>query len=664
MVIIPDLCDVLLREFSGPNAKAMATDIWATDHTLSYHNWRRTARYCADRMREFGLTGVRIHPFPADGKTIIGDRRMPRAWDCEGAELRLLRGDGTSEMLCSYADQPLSLAQYCPATRKSGIEGELVAVEQGDKPADYRGLNVRGKFVLGGANATALAKAAAKRGAAAVLSDWMPTFPPARPDAFDNADAHLWTRTESDGCVAFCLTPRQGRRLRDMVRRADRKQPVRMNAVVRSKSYAGEIWAITGVLAGASNREVAIIPHLFEPGANDNASGCGLALELARCLPHLIRMKRLPPLRRSVRFLFVMEFVTTSAFYIAQPATARRTIAAIVPDMVGNDQARCRSTMIYQTTPDAAPSFINHVILDAFDALQDRVLRPNASGRDAAFKHVAAGYWGNDCFVSDPNIGIPAVGMVEWPDLFYHTSADTPDKVDPETVRRNGALVGAMAVFAAAAGPAEAVALAPRMALRASSDLNRAAREVLAAARVGTSADQRRKAQEAPDQLSRQARHISLREREALGSLEMLADRGRDREAIREVLAPCSAHIDDSARQLVEWVARMVPRPASADAPRPSPSRAEHRARTAVPRRVLPGPILHERLDAAGKKRLGRIHKVGLPRNVAFWIDGRRSVSEIAERSAAETGGADVANLLRYFDLLHDYGYLEWTDRA
>ncbi|MFQ6097172.1 MAG: DUF4910 domain-containing protein [Armatimonadota bacterium] len=661
---IPDLSDLLLREFSGAHAKAMTTDIWMTDRTISYDQWRKTAQYCADTMREFGLRAVRIHTYPADGKTVVGDRKMPRAWDCRGAELRLLKDDGSTELVCSYADQPLCVAQYCPRTPRRGIQAEVVVAEAGDKPSDYKGLRVRGTFVLGGANAAALATAAAKRGAVGVLSDSMPAFPPARPHAFDNPDAHVWARVEDRACVAFCLTPRQGQRLRAMVKAADAKKPVRVKAIVDSRSYAGEIWAITGVIPGHSNREIAIIPHLFEPGANDNASGCGLALELARCIERLVREKRIPPLRRSIRFLFVMEFVTTGAFYLQNPAIAERTLAAIVPDMVGNDQARCRSAMVYQTTPDAAPSFINHLMLDAFDAMQDRVLRPNAPGRDAAFKHVAAGYWGNDCFISDPNIGIPTVGMVEWPDVFYHTSADTPDNVDPDTLRRNGALVGAIALAAACAETKDVLALGPRMTLRARRALADAAGDALAdIARCSDRREGQKAAREALERSRNRTRHIMLREQEALRSLSDLAQSARSRDSVRQAVEAWCARVAEDADDVANWVADVAPSIAPSGRVESAPtSAAQRRAHKAVPRRLLPGPILHQRLDERGKKRLSRIQKAGLPRNLVFWIDGRRTVAEIADRAAAETGKADVANVLRYFDLLADYGYIEWLD--
>jgi len=54
----------------------------------------------------------------------------------------------------------------------------------------------------------------------------------------------------------------------------------------------------------------------------------------------------------------------------------------------------------------------------------------------------------------------------QWPDTFYHTSADTPDKVSPESLRRSGALAAAYAYWLATAGYAEAHWLGHWMATR------------------------------------------------------------------------------------------------------------------------------------------------------------------------------------------------------
>jgi Domain of unknown function (DUF2172). len=63
---------------------------------------------------------------------------------------------------------------------------------------------------------------------------------------------------------------------------------VQVRAVVEARLFPGEMHVVTGLIPGRrpQDGEVLIIAHLChpKPGANDNASGCGLAMEIARAL--------------------------------------------------------------------------------------------------------------------------------------------------------------------------------------------------------------------------------------------------------------------------------------------------------------------------------------------------------------------------------------------
>ncbi len=61
----------------------------------------------------------------------------------------------------------------------------------------------------------------------------------------------------------------------------------------------------------------------------------------------------------------------------------------------------------------------------------------------------------HDVFI-DGSVRIPAVLMIVWPDQWYHTSGDTPDKSDPTQFKRVVTISAAAAQFLANAGPAEA----------------------------------------------------------------------------------------------------------------------------------------------------------------------------------------------------------------
>src|SRR6266545_2136120 len=55
----------------------------------------------------------------------------------------------------------------------------------------------------------------------------------------------------------------------------------------------------------------------------------------------------------------------------------------------------------------------------------------------------------------DPLIGVPSPMLIQWPDRFYHSSLDTPDKCDPASLAIAARCAATYAGFLATAGPAE-----------------------------------------------------------------------------------------------------------------------------------------------------------------------------------------------------------------
>ena len=79
-----------------------------------------------------------------------------------------------------------------------------------------------------------------------------------------------------------------------------------------SQVSEGVLPVVTGVLPGESDEEVLLNGHLYEIGANDNASGGGTMLEAMRL------MASMPKPKRRVRVQFTSECYGTYAFFTAR----------------------------------------------------------------------------------------------------------------------------------------------------------------------------------------------------------------------------------------------------------------------------------------------------------------------------------------------------------
>jgi len=166
--------------------------------------------------------------------------------------------------------------------------------------------------------------------------------------------------------------------------------------------------------------------------------------------------------------------------------------------MVGEGLVMNRSYFRLNQTPWSLPTFLNDVMAAYIEWMGDSqrdaqeaswreggVLAPTGS-RDP-FYFLVERYSGgsdHDVFV-DGGVRIPAVLMIVWPDQWYHSSGDTPDKSDATQLKRVVTISAAAAEFLANAGPAEAgrmmAEIGARQGGRLAEDRARAERLLLAA---------------------------------------------------------------------------------------------------------------------------------------------------------------------------------------
>lgn len=637
--------DIIRRSYRGDTAHRHMTAVSGHHRIQASPGYRAAAEYVAAQAAAAGLQ-VEVHRYPADTETRFWTSPGFLAWACESASLVLLDAAGQPEqVLCDFAGLPTSLIQ-----RSVPVEGEFElvapAVKGGVDPADYAGLDVRGKVVLTNRPVAQVAAVALRRlGAAGILFDGMEA---GGRTELDVPDARQYTsfwwpgRVEPDAW-GFVVSPRQGRNLRS---RLAKGETVRVRASVDSRFYAGTFEVVDAFLPGTdpATGEILLVSHLChpQPGAHDNASGAAALIETAATLARLVEAGTLPRPRRGIRYLWPPEMTGTFAYLAAHEAEMRagRWVAGLNLDMVGADQNATGSVWELVALPQAAASFSDHLLSWLREPLLDGV-RHSETAFSAGSDHY---------ILSDPSVGIPTPMLIQWPDKFYHTSADTPDKVSSDSLARSGTLAAAYACWLANAGPAEVTWLAHLMVSRY------AARTASEAAEAVASGDGAR---------ARFARlHAFRAERmaAALGELVRL-DAG-----YAAHLAAARGEVAEIAARELAWVREQM----GESHPMPDPQTTDETWRTEAaalyPRRTSPGPIdVGMALQADHPELLPRFWALGERGGHAlydaatlfqYWADGSRSVAEIAGFVALETGFEPGDLALAYFRLLADAGLL------
>jgi aminopeptidase YwaD len=623
--VIGKMLVTMQEHVSGHLARNYVADIARYHRLQASPGFREAAGYCRERFEEFGVR-AQVLGFPAQEGLLCWGWPMFQEWQASEGVLHLVDPPEAKKKLADYHEARLSLFQ-----RSAPFQGEaeVVLLEDGEEWAEYEGLDLRGKVVLTRGDRDRVHRLAVeKHGAVGIISDWLKELPGLRhpmdlPDALQYSS--FWWFGGETKCFGFVLSPKEGARLRALVKRRQREgqPPVRVRATVNSRFSDGEINVVSALIPGQTEEEVVLLAHLCHPqgAANDNASGSATVLEVARTLQALISNGTLPQPRRGIRFLLVPEMLGFAAYLAHHEDSIPRMIAALNLDMVGENQELCGSTTTIEQTPACFANFADDLIV--------RLLEEASSG--AGVRHATAPFSGGSdhCLLVDPSVGVPCPSITEWPDRFYHTSMDTLDKVDPCQLARVGVVAATYACFLAHAGAEEVPWLAEEVLSRHKSRVLALTRDALVRA---TDADQH--ADDAA-RLGRQVRFLEERAVRALSSLRRLADVD---------LSPWQLEARHFAERELHRMDSLLP-----DFPAPpSTGEWEEQAASIVPRRLCPGPVdlknFVNRMNEDEYETWWRVYRDSpdatytYPAMLLYWADGERSLQEICDLIELETG--------------------------
>lgn len=630
--------------------------------------FRAAANYVAEQLQAAGLA-VRLHSYPATDDARYWSLGGWQEWDCQEATLHLLGEGEPPELLCDYRAVPTSLIQ-----RSASFDGEaeVVLLEDGTRPEHYDGLEVRGKLVLSDGDPDQVYDlAVAQRGALGILCDRMEPKAPGR-SKLDMPDLRrytsFWWSAGQQKCFGFVLTPRQGDRLRRLLtRRPGASSPVRVRAHVVSRFYDGAMEVVEARIPGQTAQEIIVIAHLCHPtpGAHDNASGSAAALEAACALRRLIDAGTLTRPQRAIRFLWVPEINGTYAYLAAHEAELPNWIAGLNLDMVGADQRQIDCVFVLERPPEALASFAPDLLERLREELFDEVDAPAARGRYPLFRHGVSSFSGGSdhILLSDPSVGVPTPMLIQWPDRYWHTSADTVDKVDPKMLARAAVLAAAYVHWLATAGEQEAFWLGQEMATRFEVRLARRAQQAIG---DGLLAETPAALAQVWTGFQRQADFWHDRHLAALTTLERLSP-------TVELFVEESKRAGQTLLRQKERVRTALRRKfATLDVELSSPSSEEPwqtEAAQLVPCRLYRGPLsLRAHLARLSPEdRLAwyqLIEEAGegwaTARLLAeYWADGQRTLRDIVDLVEMECGQRRGAELLEYFRFLEKMRLVE-----
>jgi aminopeptidase YwaD len=423
------------------------------------------AAFILNKLKEYGLKESQIIDLPTRG---------PETWDAEMGELWIVK-----PYKRKIADLKEIAASLCSGSSTTDTTAELIYVGPGNREDFYAGKDVKGKIVLvNGSPGGAQRMAVDKFGALGVVA-YASSHPEFDPDEVGWSSIRVVEGQKKT--FGFMVSTRMGNNLRDQLERGPK---IEVRAIAKSQMVPYKEQMVEALIKGKDypDEELVFTAHLYEgfakQGANDDISGCVAILETARTLQKLMDDGKIPPLKRSVRFLFIPEISGTQAYIRKYPDIARRFFADINEDMVGEGLIKNQSMMELIQTPASLPNYLNDVMRTLFEWVgttqrnneRNEAYLPiwSPTGSRDPFYYVIDPYSGGSDHVvfADSGVRVPAVMLIVWPDQWYHSSGDTPDKSDSTQLKRVVFLGAAAAVFLAGGGPAETERLIAEVSMR------------------------------------------------------------------------------------------------------------------------------------------------------------------------------------------------------
>jgi hypothetical protein len=233
----------------------------------------------------------------------------------------------------------------------------------------------------------------------------------------------------------------------------------------------GKTGFVEGWIKGSKyhDQQILITAHLQEEqgSANDDGSGCGNLLEIARTLNKLIEEGKIERPLRDIRFWWTDEIYSEYRYFSDYPDEPKKMLADLHQDMVGAKQSIGSRIQHLIYAPHSITTYLDAL----FESVGTFVIETNnpfitasrmgglprphtrpiyaTRGTRESFGARFVPFFNasdNMNFIEGV-IGVPAVGLINWDDYYIHSSDDDLWQIDATQLQRNAFIITSMAYY-------------------------------------------------------------------------------------------------------------------------------------------------------------------------------------------------------------------------
>jgi aminopeptidase YwaD len=665
LLIPASLRDSILSELSGLRAMNGIYSLCTFDRSGASKGLYDAQMWVLETLRSWGIEDVRIDDYPADGEKLYLDTHPAGyAWEKKGAVLTLV--EPYAKKIIDYEEIPTALVQY---SNSADIIAELVDVGSGLAAQDYLGKDVEGKIVFASGPAWSVYPLANKKfGAIGIVSYWE-NLEPERSRFPDQVPWMSIPQEVGTPYFGFSISRNIGDELKRLISSGKTVVHAKVDAEVKRGTYHVLSSAIKGT--DLADQEILLMAHInhHKPAANDNASGCALLMEIERSIKNLIQAGKIPPPRRTIRFIWMNEHVGSKIYLDSRPELSTRGVLAMNLDMVGENVLLTESVLRATLAPHSCPSFLDDLVLHLLSYVSGANI-VERQGTKIPFTFWAEKYNGaisDHYWYLSGGIAIPTSFLYFNPDNFFHCQEDTPDKCDPTMLKRIGFVAMATALYAASAGEQEARDLSSLVWAESSKRIIQAAKEAqdsLKSIKTGNLSEALKESHIKLDE-------IHKKEDRSLRSIFRLSTA---QNVMADVQKQCASlmRLTEGQQRDLEAFSKDLLGGASQSLPAAGLTAEEKKMAHILPIRHFRGPINLGYVQKRVSEKKSQWYDDAAERipdffviqdEIANFIDNKNSILDIRNAVAAEFGPIDLKDVYDFIDGIQEAGLVTYLNK-
>jgi len=441
---VTEYFDAINNQFTGDLAYETTSFVEKYWRVVGNTGFDASIYFIADKLDEMGY----VKESEATSMDLLTYRIETRplkrpTWESVNASV-IINDD--KEPLLALTTNSNMIAMNSYSTPKEGVRAEVIYIKD---LKNINELDIKGKIVFVETSPGNFFKTAVvDGGAVGVLSYNMPSYLQPEKNTTSIQFRSIPLNEKVKGW-AIALSYAAKERLKDNLT----KGKVFVTVVVETKIYPSEELTIVADIKGniLPKERLVFSAHIQEPGANDNASGVGVTLEMASVVAKLVKEGSFIP-KRTLTFLWGDEIVSTRRYVQEDSIRAKDIKWGISLDMVGEDTEKTGGVFLIEKMPDPSaiwtrgddkhtewggrkmeinqmkPHYLNDFLIGKF----------KEQGKRANWKVSTNPFEGGSDHVPFLRADIPSVLFWHFTDQFYHTDNDRIDKVSQTTLKNVG----------------------------------------------------------------------------------------------------------------------------------------------------------------------------------------------------------------------------------